>query len=87
MRPSSDTGWWSDRLSRQTWSLISQRDNMPFLNGFWPRPNNGLQADGGTAVVCDSVLQARVGDGSAPAAEAWAFGENKDSTCSMIRKR
>jgi len=35
---------------------------------------NGLQADGGTAVVSCSVAQAEVGGGAAPAAEPWALG-------------
>jgi hypothetical protein len=37
-------------------------------------PNHGLQADGGTAVIYGSVVQAHVRDGFAPAAEPWPFG-------------
>jgi hypothetical protein len=41
------------------------------------RPHNTLQQTGGTALFCDSVVQAPVGGGSAPAAERGAFSRTR----------
>jgi hypothetical protein len=47
--------------------------------------NNGLQADGETAVVRGSVVQAHVRGGFAPAAEPWALaGPNESNILAKI---